>query len=79
MQGNLIGLAKQELPVVVTFSSSKPLSFTASIDFLDEEGKRYSMPVTATADNCLFTHQSFLKESSSHDENMHKMNLNPKS
>ncbi|GAX74871.1 hypothetical protein CEUSTIGMA_g2317.t1 [Chlamydomonas eustigma] len=60
-EGNLIGLAKQELPVVVTFSSPKPLSFTATIDFLDEEGKRYSMPVTATADNCLFTHQSFLK------------------
>jgi hypothetical protein len=56
-QGNLIGIAKQDLPVTVTFSSAKPLSFTASIDFMDEEGKRFSIPVTATADNCLLTHQ----------------------
>ena len=53
----MIGIAKQDLPVTVTFNSAKPLSFTASIDFMDEEGKRFSIPVTATTDNCLLTHQ----------------------
>jgi len=61
VQGNLIGLAKERLPVVVSFESGKPVSFTANIDFMDEEGKRFSIPVTACADNCLFTHQAFLE------------------
>ena len=56
-EGNLIGIAKEQLPVVVTFKSDKPLSFTANIEFLDEDGKRYSVAVTATADNCLLSHQ----------------------
>ncbi|KAF5834411.1 flagellar associated protein [Dunaliella salina] len=60
-EGNLIGLAKERLPVVVSFESSKPISFTANIDFMDEEGKRYSIPVTACADNCLLSHQAFLE------------------
>lgn len=60
-EGNLIGIAKERLPVVVTFASDKPLSFTANIDFIDEDGKRYSLPVTATADNCLLTHQPFMQ------------------
>ena len=57
----MIGIAKQDLPVTVTFSSSKPLSFTANIDFMDEDGKRFSIPVTATTDNCLLTHEAFIK------------------
>jgi hypothetical protein len=60
-EGNLIGLAKEQLPVIVTFASPKPISFTANIEFMDEEGKRFSIPVTATADNCLLTHQAFMK------------------
>lgn len=61
MQGNLIGIAKEKLPVVVSFLSNKPISFTANIDFMDEDGKRYSMPVTGTADNCLLTHEPFVE------------------
>jgi hypothetical protein len=54
-------VAKERLPVTVSFESPKPVSFTASIDFLDEDGKRYSVPVSAAADNCLLTHQPFLQ------------------
>ena len=53
--GNLIGIAKERLPVTVSFASPKPLSFTAALDFIDEEGKRYSVPVTGTTDNCMLT------------------------
>ena len=55
--GNLIGIAKERLPVIVSFSSLKPLSFTANIDFIDKEGKRFSLPVTGTTDNCMLTLQ----------------------
>ena len=49
--------------MVVSFESHKPMSFTASIDFMDEEGKRYAIPVTAVADNCLLTNLSFIQVS----------------
>jgi hypothetical protein len=38
-EGNLIGLAKERLPVVVSFASGRPLSFTALVEFLDEVGR----------------------------------------
>ena len=46
--------------MVVSFVSSKPISFTANIDFMDEDGKRFSMAVTGTTDNCLLTHMAFM-------------------
>eukprot|EP00798_Chlamydomonas_sp_ICE-L_P015727 gene15727-21848_t len=51
-EGNLIGIAKERLPVTVSFTSNKPLSFTANVDFMDEEGKRFSLPISGTTDNC---------------------------
>lgn len=39
----------------VSFFSNKPLSFTTKIDFLDESSKIYSLPISGTTDNCLFT------------------------
>ncbi len=47
--------------MVVSFESLKPVSFTASIDFMDEDGKRYSVPVSASADNCVLTYHAFLE------------------
>lgn len=55
------GLAKDRLPVVVSFMSPKPMSFTAHIDFMDEDGKRFSMPVTGTTDNSLLTNLAFIQ------------------
>ncbi|KXZ50888.1 hypothetical protein GPECTOR_14g137 [Gonium pectorale] len=59
-EGVIIGLAKDRLPVVVSFMSPKPMSFTASIDFMDEDGKRFSISVTGTTDNSLLTHHAFM-------------------
>ncbi|KAK9828703.1 hypothetical protein WJX72_001600 [[Myrmecia] bisecta] len=59
-EGNLIGIAKEKLPVVVTFSSGKPTSFTTAIDFLDDDSARTSLPVTAIADASLLTIKPFL-------------------
>jgi hypothetical protein len=60
-EGNLIGLAKDKLPVDVCFSSSRPLSFTAMLDFLDESGRTFSLPVTGAADSCSLTHEPFMQ------------------
>ncbi|KAF6261116.1 hypothetical protein COO60DRAFT_1637017 [Scenedesmus sp. NREL 46B-D3] len=60
-EGNLIGLAKDKLPVDVCFTSGRPLSFTASLDFLDESGRTFSLPVTGSADSCSLTHQPFMQ------------------
>lgn len=60
-EGNLIGLAKDRLPVDVVFASARPLSFTASLDFLDEAGRSFSLPVTGAADSCSLTHEPFMQ------------------
>ena len=60
-EGMMIGIAKQELPVDVSFVSAKPLSFTAAIDFLDDDAKRFSIPVSGTTDNCMLTLEPFLR------------------
>ena len=59
-EGQMIGIAKQKLPVDVSFESKKPLSFTATIEFLDEDGGRFSIPVSGIADNCTLTTEQFL-------------------
>lgn len=58
-EGNLIGIAKERLPVVVSFAAHKSISFTAKIDFIDELGNRFSQSVSGTADNCLLTTTGF--------------------
>lgn len=59
-EGKNIGRAKPILPVDITFKSRKPISFTADVDFLDEDARRFSIPVSGTADNCLLTLEPFM-------------------
>ncbi|DBA78771.1 TPA: putative protein fap47 [Trebouxia sp. C0004] len=59
-EGSLIGIAKEKLPVIVGFTGSRPTSFTANVVFLDEEGKRFSLPITGTTDASLLTTKSFM-------------------
>lgn len=35
--------------------SDKPISFTIRIDFYDHNNRVFSLPVSGTADNCMFT------------------------
>lgn len=64
-EGTIIGLAKEKLPVVVTFKSDRPMSFTANMDFIDDDGTRYCMPITGIADASLLTMQPFAALNSS--------------
>jgi len=59
-EGKMIGIARERLPVIVKFSSSKPISFTSNIEFLDEDGNRYKIPVSGVSDNCILSIHSFL-------------------
>jgi hypothetical protein len=40
-QGNVLGVAKAVIPVVVSLNAQHPLSFTADAEFLDEHGALY--------------------------------------
>ena len=59
-EGNLVGISKQKLLVVVAFVAKRPMSFTANVEFVDSEGTRFAIPVSATADNSLVTLQPTL-------------------
>jgi len=60
-EGKMIGIAKEAVPVDISFVSNKPLSFTATVEFLDDDGKRFGIPVSGTTDNCLLSLIPFLQ------------------
>jgi hypothetical protein len=59
--GHNLGVTKQKLKVEALFTSSKPLSFTTFIDFFDDEGNKFSIPISGTTDNSMFTIFSFIQ------------------
>ena len=59
--GKNLGVTKQKLKVEAVFQNKKPLSFTTFIDFYDDEGNKFSIPVSGTTDNSLFTIFSFMQ------------------
>jgi hypothetical protein len=59
--GKNLGVTKQKLKVEAVFSNKKPLSFTTFIDFYDDEGNKFSIPISGTTDNSLFTVFSFIQ------------------
>jgi hypothetical protein len=60
-EGTSLGVTKQRIPVEAVFTSKKPLSFTAKIDFLDNTQSRFSIPISGTTDNSLFTIFPFIQ------------------
>ncbi|XP_058391604.1 cilia- and flagella-associated protein 47 [Diceros bicornis minor] len=44
-----------ELPCQLSFKSSKPVSFFTNVLFCDNRDNWFSLPVTATAENCILT------------------------
>ena len=59
-EGSLIGIAKEKLPVTVSFNGTRPTSYTASVVFQAEERKRFSLPITGCTDACLLTVKPFM-------------------
>ena len=58
-EGSRLSQTSNTLPVEISFCSSKPFSFTANLDFFDEENTKFSIPVTGCTDNCIFTNLSY--------------------
>lgn len=60
LEGSTLSRENTQLPLEISFISDKPISFTANVDFFDDAGNVYSVAVTCTADNCLFTNYPFI-------------------
>ena len=65
-EGDHIGEFKPSLPVDVSFVASSPISFTAAIDFLDQEGNRFCVPVSGVVDNSALTLEAFTEVNNLH-------------
>lgn len=59
--GDRLGVTKTKIKVEATFDSPKPLSFTTFVDFFDDEGNKFSIPISGTTDNSIFTVFSYLQ------------------
>lgn len=67
IEGKNLGVTKNKIKVEVMFSYEKPFSFTTKLDFLDNDGRSYTIPVSATTDNCLLTNYSYIQRLSPKD------------
>jgi len=47
-EGQNLGITKKRLRVDTMFTSPKPVSFTTRIEFYDESGKTYTLPISGT-------------------------------
>lgn len=60
-EGKNIGVTKPKIKVDAKFKFSTPLSFTTFINFYDDEGNTFSIPISGTTDNSIFTCHSYLQ------------------
>lgn len=58
--GKNLGVTKSKVKVEASFKFNVPLSFTTFIDFIDDEGKKFQIPISGTTDNSIFTNFSFI-------------------
>lgn len=60
-EGQILSSAKSSLPVVVEFHALQAMAFTVTIELSDAaSGKKWGMPVTGSADNCLFSNFGYM-------------------
>ena len=65
-EGKNLGVTKSKIKVEVSFKSNKPLSFTTKLEFFDDS-RSYTIPISGTTDNCLFTNFPYLQRTSNED------------
>jgi hypothetical protein len=61
-EGQQLGITKPKIPVELFFQASKPIAFSAKIEFLDNESGSYTLPVCGTTDNCILTCHSYIQQ-----------------
>ena len=60
-EGKLLSLSKKYLKVEVICRASEALSVTTHLEFFDEFGNKYELPVSCTFDRCLMTNYSYME------------------
>jgi hypothetical protein len=60
VHGKNVSITTNKLRVEAVFSHKKPLSFTTRIEFYDDGGQIYKIPISGTTDNCLFTNFPYM-------------------
>ena len=58
-KGNQFTYTTQSIPLVVSFLSNRPLSFSTTVAITDDEGSSFSFNVSASTDNSIFTLYSY--------------------
>jgi hypothetical protein len=59
VNGANLSITKKKIKVEAVFKHDKPLSFTLNAEFYDESNRVYTLPISGTTDNCLYTTQEF--------------------
>ena len=63
IEGKNLGVTKPKLKIEVCFMSPRTMSFTTKIQFFDDQGRIYSVPISGTTDNCILTTFSYMQRS----------------
>ena len=58
-EGLNIGITKQKIRVELSWKFSKPMSFCLKLEFTDHMNRTFTIPVSGTADNCIFTNYTY--------------------
>lgn len=58
-EGNNIGITRQKLKIDLVWKYPKPISFCLKLEFTDDLNRNFVIPVSGTADNCIFTNYTF--------------------
>ena len=58
--GSTLNSRTPSIRAIAYFTSEKPLAFTSKIDFYDNEGQKFSIRVSGSTDNCLFSTFSYI-------------------
>ena len=58
-EGSNIGITRQKLKVDLSWKFLKPMSFTLKLEFTDDMNRTFVIPVSGTADNCIFTNYTY--------------------
>jgi hypothetical protein len=54
-KGNMVGVHTKELPIRVTATSTKAVSFTVNLEIMDDMGRVFVLPVSGTIDNSILS------------------------
>ena len=60
LEGKNLGITKNRLKIQAFFKTPKPLSFTTRIEFYDDSGRNYTLPISGHSDNCLLTNYQYI-------------------